>query len=201
MHGGTEQRFAYGYLAGSNLLSSLAMPDGIVRELSYEQRRDLLSGLDCRLGKPGSSPGPRDATLWNARSPAPSGGERSLHAATASATTAETSSPARPWAPPPTVTATTISATARRRRNRPKNSPTRPTNSTSMPALKKAGKRPLCRRTTPRATRRSSGRQRASGRWRTTRQPRGELHQPGRRDSRGMRLRLPGTALHEEGDG
>lgn len=28
---GTEQRFAYGYLAGSSLLSSLAMPDGIVR--------------------------------------------------------------------------------------------------------------------------------------------------------------------------
>ena len=51
MHGGTEQRFAYGYLAGSSLLSSLAMPDGIVRELSYEQRRDLLSGLDCRLGE------------------------------------------------------------------------------------------------------------------------------------------------------
>ncbi|WP_257228174.1 RHS repeat domain-containing protein [Akkermansia muciniphila] len=50
-HGGTEQRFAYGYLAGSSLLSSLAMPDGIVRELSYEQRRDLLSGLDCRLGE------------------------------------------------------------------------------------------------------------------------------------------------------
>lgn len=51
MHGGTEQRFAYGYLAGSSLLSSLAMPDGIVRELSYEQRRDLLSGIDCRLGE------------------------------------------------------------------------------------------------------------------------------------------------------
>ncbi len=52
-HGETEQRFAYGYLAGSSLLSSLAMPDGIVRELSYEQRRDLLSGLDCRLGETG----------------------------------------------------------------------------------------------------------------------------------------------------
>ncbi|MCP2384220.1 RHS repeat domain-containing protein, partial [Akkermansia muciniphila] len=51
MHGGEEQTFAYGYLAGSSLLSSLAMPDGIVRELSYEQRRDLLSGLDCRLGE------------------------------------------------------------------------------------------------------------------------------------------------------
>ena len=31
-------------------------------------------------------------------------------------------------------------------------------------------------------------------------QPRGELHQPGRRDSRGMRLRLPRTPLHEESD-
>ncbi len=51
MHGGTEQRFAYGYLAGSGLLASLAMPDGIVRELSYEQRRDLISGIDCRLGE------------------------------------------------------------------------------------------------------------------------------------------------------
>ena len=51
MHGGTEQRFSYGYLAGSSLLSSLAMPDGIVRELSYEQRRDLISGIDCRLGE------------------------------------------------------------------------------------------------------------------------------------------------------
>ncbi len=33
-HGGTEQRFAYGYLPGSSLLSSLAMPNGIVRELA-----------------------------------------------------------------------------------------------------------------------------------------------------------------------
>lgn len=38
-------------------------------------------------------------------------------------------------------------------RERPKNSPTRPTGSTSTPALKKAGKLLLCRRTTPRATR------------------------------------------------
>lgn len=51
MHGGTEQSFAYGYLAGSSLLSSLAMPDGIVRELSYEQRRDLISGMSYHLGE------------------------------------------------------------------------------------------------------------------------------------------------------
>ena len=50
-HGGTEQSFAYGYLAGSSLLSSLAMPDGIVRELAYEQRRNLITGIDCRLGE------------------------------------------------------------------------------------------------------------------------------------------------------
>ncbi|PNC47430.1 hypothetical protein CXU15_13540, partial [Akkermansia muciniphila] len=41
VHGGEEQTFAYGYLAGSSLLSSLAMPNGIVRELAYEEHRDL----------------------------------------------------------------------------------------------------------------------------------------------------------------
>ena len=51
MHEGEEQSFAYGYLAGSSLLSSLAMPNGIVRELSYEQRRNLITGIDCRLGE------------------------------------------------------------------------------------------------------------------------------------------------------
>ncbi|MEQ2988081.1 RHS repeat domain-containing protein, partial [Akkermansia muciniphila] len=51
MHGGTEQSFAYGYLAGSSLLSSLAMPDGIIRELAYEQRRNLVTAINCRLGE------------------------------------------------------------------------------------------------------------------------------------------------------
>ena len=51
MHGGEEQTFAYSYLAGSRLLSSLAMPDGIVRELSYEQRRDLIAGMSYHLGE------------------------------------------------------------------------------------------------------------------------------------------------------
>lgn len=99
-HGGTEQSFAYGYLAGSSLLSSLAMPDGIVRELAYEQRRNLVTAINCRLGKPCSSPGPRAAMPWDARSPAPSSVERNPPAATASATTAETNSPPPPWAPP-----------------------------------------------------------------------------------------------------
>ena len=53
VHGGEERTFAYGYLAGSSLLSSLAMPNGIVRELSYEQRRDLITGMNCRLGETG----------------------------------------------------------------------------------------------------------------------------------------------------
>ena len=42
-----------------------------------------------------------------------------------------------PWEIMPTPTATTTSATARRHGNWPKNSPTRPTNSTSTPPSKK----------------------------------------------------------------
>lgn len=52
MHGGEEQTFAYGYLAGSNLLSSLAMPNGIIRELVYEEHRDLAMAMNYRLGEP-----------------------------------------------------------------------------------------------------------------------------------------------------
>ena len=51
MHEGTEQSFAYGYLAGSSLLSNLAMPNGIVRELAYEEHRDLAVAISCRLGE------------------------------------------------------------------------------------------------------------------------------------------------------
>ena len=51
MHEGTEQSFAYGYLAGSSLLSSLAMPNSIVRELAYEQRRDLITGMNYHWEK------------------------------------------------------------------------------------------------------------------------------------------------------
>ena len=50
VHGGEEQTFAYGYLAGSSLPSSLAMPNGIVRELAYEEHRDLAVAISCRLG-------------------------------------------------------------------------------------------------------------------------------------------------------
>lgn len=51
VHGGEEQTFAYGYLAGSSLPSSLAMPNGIVRELAYEEHRDLAVAISCRLGE------------------------------------------------------------------------------------------------------------------------------------------------------
>ena len=51
MHGGEEQPFAYGYLAGSSLLSSLAMPNGIARELAYEEHRDLATAINYRLGE------------------------------------------------------------------------------------------------------------------------------------------------------
>ena len=53
MHGGEEQTFAYGYLAGSSLISSLAMPNGIVRELAYEEHRELVTAINCRLGETG----------------------------------------------------------------------------------------------------------------------------------------------------
>ena len=51
VHGGEEQTFAYGYLPGSSLPSSLAMPNGIVRELAYEEHRDLAVAISCRLGE------------------------------------------------------------------------------------------------------------------------------------------------------
>ncbi|MCC8148056.1 RHS repeat-associated core domain-containing protein [Akkermansia sp.] len=51
MHEGTEQSFAYGYLAGSSLPASLAMPNGIIRELAYEEHRNLVTGIVCRQGE------------------------------------------------------------------------------------------------------------------------------------------------------
>ena len=51
MHGGEEQTFAYSYLAGSSLLFSLAMPNGIVRELAYEEHRDLATAINYHLGE------------------------------------------------------------------------------------------------------------------------------------------------------
>ena len=51
MHEGTEQSFAYGYLTGSSLPVSVAMPNGIIRELAYEEHRDLAMAISCRLGE------------------------------------------------------------------------------------------------------------------------------------------------------
>ncbi len=45
-HDGTVHQFRYGYLAGSNLLQSLAMPNGVTLTQSYEEKRDLLTGMD-----------------------------------------------------------------------------------------------------------------------------------------------------------
>ncbi len=46
IHAGVEHQFRYGYLAGSNLLQSLAMPNGVTLTQSYEEKRDLLTGMD-----------------------------------------------------------------------------------------------------------------------------------------------------------
>ena len=46
IHAGEEHQFRYGYLAGSNLLQSLAMPNGVTLTQSYEEKRDLLTGMD-----------------------------------------------------------------------------------------------------------------------------------------------------------
>ena len=46
IHAGVEYQFRYGYLAGSNLLQLLAMPNGVTLTQSYEEKRDLLTGMD-----------------------------------------------------------------------------------------------------------------------------------------------------------
>lgn len=50
-HGGMEQSFTYGYLQGTNMLSRLTMPNGIVKYLDYEDHRDLTTGISLRLGE------------------------------------------------------------------------------------------------------------------------------------------------------
>ncbi len=46
IHAGVEHQFRYGYLAGSNLLQSLIMPNGVTLTQSYKEKRDLLTGMD-----------------------------------------------------------------------------------------------------------------------------------------------------------
>jgi len=44
-HDGEEKSFSYGYLSGSNLLQTLAMPNGVTLTQTYEAQRDLLTGM------------------------------------------------------------------------------------------------------------------------------------------------------------
>ena len=54
-HGGEERKFTYGYLAGSNLLQSLAMPNKVTLTQTWEEKRDLLAEmLYTRLNSAGN---------------------------------------------------------------------------------------------------------------------------------------------------
>ena len=44
-HSGEERKFTYGYLAGSNLLQSLAMPNKVTLTQTWEEKRDLLAEM------------------------------------------------------------------------------------------------------------------------------------------------------------
>ena len=50
MHGGVNRQFSYGYLSGSNLLHTLTQPNGITLTQSYEEHRDLLTGMQYHRG-------------------------------------------------------------------------------------------------------------------------------------------------------
>lgn len=138
--GSLEVKDSNGYLAGSSLLSSHAMPDGIVRELSYEQRRDLISGINCRLGETvlvshnqsfdalgrpvtrtqrrGTEPARSDSFSYN--------GRNELTGATLGGYGYDKTS-----------------ATARRHGSRPRNSPTRPTTSTKYTGIEENAEAPF----------------------------------------------------------
>lgn len=45
VHEGANKLFNYGYLPGSNLLHTLAMPNGVTLTQTYETQRDLLTGM------------------------------------------------------------------------------------------------------------------------------------------------------------
>ena len=45
LHGGAERQFGYTYLPGSNLLQTLTAPNNMTLTLSYEEKRDLLTGM------------------------------------------------------------------------------------------------------------------------------------------------------------
>ncbi|MBQ7023897.1 MAG: hypothetical protein IJN29_09965 [Akkermansia sp.] len=45
VHGGAQKLFTYSYLSGSHLLQSLVKPNNMTLTLSYEDKRDLLTGM------------------------------------------------------------------------------------------------------------------------------------------------------------
>ncbi|WP_290566651.1 RHS repeat-associated core domain-containing protein [Akkermansia sp.] len=49
-HNGQNRIFEYSYLAGSNLLEILTLPNGMTLEQNYEAKRDLLANMDYNRG-------------------------------------------------------------------------------------------------------------------------------------------------------
>ncbi len=56
VHGGGEKEFSYGYLAGTNLLETLTMPNGMTLTQSYEEKCDLPAEMPYRRGTTGGDP-------------------------------------------------------------------------------------------------------------------------------------------------
>ncbi len=52
-HGGESKTFTYGYLAGTHLLHTLAMPNGMTLTQQYEPQRNLLTGMVYTRGDTG----------------------------------------------------------------------------------------------------------------------------------------------------
>ncbi len=53
IHGGEDKPFTYGYLAGSHLLQTLAMPNNMTLTQQYETQRNLLTGMEYKRGETG----------------------------------------------------------------------------------------------------------------------------------------------------
>ena len=50
VHGGAEKTFTYNYLSGTNLLESLACPSNLTFVQTYEDKRDLVTGMRIYRG-------------------------------------------------------------------------------------------------------------------------------------------------------
>ncbi len=53
VHGGAQKMFGYTYLPGTHLLQSLTKPNNMSLTLSYEDKRDLLTGMSYKRGNTG----------------------------------------------------------------------------------------------------------------------------------------------------